>query len=281
MKAFIIFSFLVGHLVADQFSDYWYSGKSEVAVYELSQSRYGKEREGTMSLIYVTESFSKSKHVKLDYPQQAGKDKTTVMKLNYVKKYNTGLYPYSVMTSAFAEVGSGTLLKATTSVQEWCGHVFLQANKKGKNYHVKGFSYFESEGDESVNISKAKLEEELWVNLRNGANTIQEGSFEMVPSQEFLRLYHYPIEAQKAELQIENTETTKTITLSYEKPLKRTLTITQNKEFPNTITAWKEVIVKGGQKFETIAQLKSVNHIPYWQMNTPQYDGMRKEVGLE
>ena len=85
----------------EAFKNYWYAGKAEVNAYNLDQSRYGENRDGKAMLIFVTEGFSKSKQVKLDDPEAAGNDKVTVMKLNYTKNFVTGIYPYSMMLSAF------------------------------------------------------------------------------------------------------------------------------------------------------------------------------------
>ena len=84
-----------------QFNEYWYAGLAEVSGYDLLQSRYGEIHEGKAAMIFVTEPFSKKKQVKLDNPGQAGKDNTSVLKLNSTRKFLTGIYPYSMMTSVF------------------------------------------------------------------------------------------------------------------------------------------------------------------------------------
>ena len=48
-------------------------------------------------------------------------------------------------------------LKTTTSVQEWCGHTFTQLNRIRDGYLVLGLSYFESEGDETINLDLTNL----------------------------------------------------------------------------------------------------------------------------
>jgi len=201
MKTLFVYFSTALLLFSDQFSDYWYSGKAEVAVYDLQQSRYGKVREGTSVLIFVTEPFSKSKHVKLDYPSKAGKDKAPVLKMNRTKKYSTGLYPYSIMTSAFAEVESGNLLKASTSVQEWCGHTYLQANAKGKNdYAYTAHSYFESEGEQQEKIKNTALAESILLQLRLGK--LKAGKTTITPSQEQSRMLHIPYEPSEATVEV-------------------------------------------------------------------------------
>ena len=129
------------------FHNHWSQGRAEITSYELEQARYGDLHPGHAVLIFVTEDFSREKHVKLDAPQRAGADRAPVLKLNATRKFNTGVYPYSVMGSIFTPVdGSGTL-KVSTSVQEWCGHVYSQLNRADSGFRIEQRSYFESEGD--------------------------------------------------------------------------------------------------------------------------------------
>jgi len=88
--------------LSDEFKNYWYAGKAELSSYKLQQARYGEIHSGTAVLVFVTEDFSKSKQVKLDHPENAGNDKLPVLKLNFTKKFVTGIYPYSMMMSAFS-----------------------------------------------------------------------------------------------------------------------------------------------------------------------------------
>src|SRR5688500_3533552 len=76
-----------------QFKDYWHAGKAEVSSYHLNQSRYGESRRGKAVLIFVTEDLSKKLQVKLDDPSR--RNKINVLKLNFTKKFITGIYPYS------------------------------------------------------------------------------------------------------------------------------------------------------------------------------------------
>ena len=49
-------------------------------------------------LIFVTEDFSASKQVKLDRPEKVPSDAVKVLKLNATRKFNTGIYPYSILS---------------------------------------------------------------------------------------------------------------------------------------------------------------------------------------
>lgn len=135
-----------------QFNTHWYQGKAEITSYKLEQARYGEIHKGDAVLIFVTEDFSRSKQVKLDNPVQAGNDAVPVLKLNFTKKFNTGIYPYSMMLSVFTPVqieNYPRTLKATASSQEWCGHTFTQLNLRDNRYQAVLYSYFEDEGDQN------------------------------------------------------------------------------------------------------------------------------------
>ena len=127
-----------------EFRDYWHAGKAELNAYDLNQSRYGEDRAGKAVLIFVTEDLYKKKQVKLDDP--SGRNKINVLKLNFTKKFITGIYPYSMMLSVFTPVNrerEPSSIKATMSSQEWCGQVFTQVNLRGNRYIIKSHSYFE------------------------------------------------------------------------------------------------------------------------------------------
>jgi hypothetical protein len=124
-------------------------GKGNSLLTSSSKHAMGDSR-GLCRHHFVTEDFSKSKQVKLDRPEAAGADRLPVLKLNLVKKFNTGIYPYSLMLSVFSPVdisASTHAVKTVASVQEWCGMTFTQINNKNGKYETTWNSYFESEGD--------------------------------------------------------------------------------------------------------------------------------------
>ena len=167
-----------------EFNDYWYKGAAEITSYELEQARYGEIHQGYAALVFVTEPFSKRKHVKLDDPAQNKSDEVPILKLNTTKKFNTGIYPYSMMSSVFEPVDLAQYphaLKLTTSSQEWCGQTFLQLNNQSQTYEVDARSYFESEGDEHLSLAKAWLEDELWTRLRINPASLPVGNLSMIP----------------------------------------------------------------------------------------------------
>ena len=141
--------------LSETFKKYWYAGNAEITSYQLEMARYGEIREGKSVLVYVTEPFAAGKQVKAD---RSNPSNIPVLKLNATKKFLTGIYPYSIMTSSFYPVSNDQhAIKLTNSVQEWCGQVFAQLNNKSQ-FEVNSFSYFESEGDHQFKLDKAILE---------------------------------------------------------------------------------------------------------------------------
>ncbi len=269
---------------AGTFNDYWYTGKAEVISYKLKQSRYGEIHNGDAVLIFVTEPFSKSKQVKLDYPSRAGEDNITVMKLNYMKKFNTGLYPYSMMLSAFTPVDSyhhPKTLKVTTSVQEWCGHAYTQMNLAKGNYDINVFSYFEQEGDQKLTITGALLEDEIFNRIRLDYKSLPTSEFKMIPGLFFTRLKHKDLKPRKATAQLLENEGTFTYSLSFKED-DRTLDINFEKEFPYRVLGWKETYQgSGNNKLTTSAEMNKLLYTDYWTKNNTTDTYLRDSLSLQ
>src|SRR2546423_13573645 len=105
---------------ADDFWSHWGDGKAELDGYALVEPRYGHPRDGTAVLIFVTEDFSDSLRVKADPGRHPASDVYPVMKLNFVRDFQTGIYDYNVLTSVFARVAAGAfpVVKTSFSSQE-------------------------------------------------------------------------------------------------------------------------------------------------------------------
>ncbi len=257
-----------------EFKSYWYSGEAEVSTYKLEQSRYGELRDGICTLIYVTEDFNSEKQVKAD---QASEENVSVLKLNTVKKFVTGIYPYSIMQSTFfpLEGKKKQSLKVSSSIQEWCGHVFMQLNNRD-NFEIEGYSYFESEGDISKTIPKVTLENELWNILRINPTLLPTGDIKAIPSFEYLRLRHKPVKAYKAVAVIEKSDEMSTYNIQYPE-IERNLRITFSNTFPYAILGWSE---QNGIEPKTIAVKITSKKIPYWEKNGNKDLILRSELGL-
>lgn len=265
------------------FNDYWYSGNAEIASYSLEQSRYGELHSGNAVLIFVTEDFSKLKQVKLDYPSKNEEDKVSVLKLNFTKKFNTGIYPYSMMLSTFTPVESSrypNALKTTMSSQEWCGHVFSQMNLGDDHYDLSSYSYFESEGDTEIEAPAIILEDEIWSRIRLDYKSLPTGDFEMLPGLFHTRLLHKSYQSTKVNGSLAERENDFVYTLTFGQS-ERTLVISFEKVFPYKITGWKETSKGlGGKELTTIATLKKTLHTDYWNKNKNKHRHLRDSLGL-
>ncbi|WP_452603170.1 septum formation inhibitor Maf [Pontimicrobium sp. MEBiC06410] len=254
---------------SQEFNDYWYAGEAEISSYKLEQARYGEIRNGYAVLVYVTEPFLNDKQVKADYNNDTN---IPVLKLNSTKKFNTGIYPYSIMQSTFYPVSNNRhALKVSGSVQEWCGHVYTQINNRDQ-FDVTSHSYFESEADQDFSISKTHLENEIWTQLRINPKSLPVGTFKIIPSIEYVRLKHKKLKAYNASAKLKNGN----YTISYPE-LNRTLSINFTKTFPYTIESWEETINGLTTKATKLKTIKS----PYWSKNSNKDETLRKTLQLD
>ncbi|MDO5981886.1 septum formation inhibitor Maf [Flavivirga spongiicola] len=262
---------------SQEFKNYWYAGQAEISSYKLEQARYGEIRSGHAVLIYVTEDFLPNIQVKAD---RQNANSVSVLKLNATKKFNTGIYPYSIMQSTFYPVSNNKhAVKISSSMQEWCGHVYAQLNNK-EQFEIMSHSYFEGEADKSFNLDKAILENELWTQLRIDPKSLPTGDLEIIPSFEYNRLRHVPIKAYKALATMQEN----IYSISYPE-LNRTLSITFNPNFPHDILSWEEHFKSGfganAKVLKTKAtKLKTIKSA-YWGKNTNKDEILRKELHLQ
>ncbi|WP_372752482.1 septum formation inhibitor Maf [Mariniflexile sp.] len=263
----------------NQFNNYWYSGKAELNSYELKQSRYGEIRDGEVILVFVTEPFSLNKQVKLDNAKEAGSDKVSVMKLNQIRRFTTGIYDYSIINTTFTPIDSRKhphTLKLNTSIQEWCGQTFTQLNLKENSYLVQQFSYFEADGDTETNLPVTLLEDELMTRIRINNGQLPEGELDLIFSTIYSRFTHNKMKAAKAIISKTTTDTTIQYNIKYLN-YKRKVSIDVQKEFPYKILAWTE---DDGDGQITEARLKKTINEPYWQLKSNSDEAKRREMQL-
>jgi hypothetical protein len=266
----------------DLFKAYWYSGKAEVNSYELDQARYGENHKGHAVLIFVTEDISKSKQVKLDYPDKS-EDKLSVLKLNYVKNFTTGIYPYSMMQSVYTPVQRNEhnhTVKLSMSSQEWCGHVYAQLNLRGSVYEGVGHSYFEQEADSKFTLPVILLEDELFNLIRLGPSHLPLGEQHLIPGVFESRIKHETLKPQKANLTLRKEDAQFIYYISYPEA-GRNLTIYFNTDFPHQINSWEENMTDSYGKIQTTkAKLKKELYIDYWAKNKSEFLYLRDSLGL-
>ncbi|HSG31605.1 MAG TPA: hypothetical protein VLB82_08680 [Thermodesulfobacteriota bacterium] len=271
------------------FGDYWYKGKAEITSYKLQQARYGQINSGDAVLIFVTEDFSNSKQVKLDNLQSVPDDAVKVLKLNSTRKFLTGIYPYSIMTSVFSPVdfvSKPNAMKLTFSSQEWCGHVYTQANHKNNKYVISSYSYFESEGDAKTELDDALLEDELFTKIRLSPDSLPTGKIKIIPSLLFSRLKHFDLKVEDALAEKVASDSTNDL-VSYKvkyKNLQRTVRIDFLNKFPFEIIGWSEEYKSGFGANAKMLTTTATNHksimLDYWNKNSLDDEDLRKQLGL-
>ncbi len=255
-----------------EFDQYWFQSKAEITSYDLEQVRYGELRKGSATLIFVTEPFNTKKNVKSD--NGIGKTVQSVLKLNHIRNFNTGIYPYTIMTSSFTPVsqtGYGKTFKTTNMVQEWCGQVFTQLAKKGNQYDVHSYSYFEREGDKRFQIKSTLLEDEIFQLIRINPSILKEGEIHIIPAAHYLTLMHKETKAYKAKISIEEKNLNNVLTrtfIIYIPELNRKVTINSNASFPFEIESWEEEYpALSGKIMRTKATKRERMMIDYWNRN--------------
>jgi len=175
----------------------WSDGQAELSGYQLEQPRYGQMRAGQAILIYVTEPFSRKKRVKVDRYDPTNPDHFIALKLNFVRRFQTGVYDYAVMTSLFADPGqSMRTVKQTFSSQEWCGQVYEELLFDAKAVQIDTRSYFEGESERTIlKTIDASTIDSLWITARGlttGGPKAAAGVKDMIGSSVIRRLQHLP-----------------------------------------------------------------------------------------
>ncbi len=260
--------------------NYWYQGKAEISTFDVEQRRYGQMRRAQEIFVFVTEDFSAQKHVKLDHPETAGTDRVPVLKLNALRRFTTGIYDYSVMMSVFSPTGirPSRALKATWSIQDWCGQVFAQANRQpNESYRIRLFSYFESEGDREDALSADWLEDELWTALRLHPERFEQvENASVMPSMLFFRFKHQPLRPYTASIRIEKGERESALLLRYT-DLPRHVRIQFETAWPHRILSWEET--DNGQ-LTSRGTLRRILMSDYWNRNDNDSAPWRDSLGL-
>lgn len=263
-----------------EFHAYWHAGKAEVNSYALNQSRYGEVRKGKAVLIFVTEDLSKKQHVKIEDPSQ--RNKVNVLKLNFIKNFVTGIYPYSMMLSVFTPTNSEkdpASVKVAMSSQEWCGQVYTQLNLRGNRYAIKSHSYFEQEADRQFSVRQALLEDEIWNLIRLDRDKLPVGEVDMIPGLFYTALNHVDLKVKKAIAEKTVIKGDYVYTLRFPEE-QRTLSIRYAVSFPFKILGWKETWTEAEDTLETTATLDKTLFIDYWTKNKNEFLYLRDSLNL-
>jgi hypothetical protein len=272
------------------FADYWFQGKAEITRYKLAQMRYGEVHDGNAVLIFVTEDFLPEEQIKYEYGNTPD-DLVKVLKLNFTRKFYTGIYPYSMMTSIFSPVNRNakSTLKVTSTVQEWCGHTFMQLNLRENKYKGQLHSYFQNEGDREFELDKVLLEDEIWTNIRLNPQMLKTGDIKIIPGLQYQRLLHTPPMVVGARAELESISDIS----QYQKPLKiyrisyndlpRQLEIKFESQFPHQIISWEEKYITGSGAANELTTRAIRTHsimLDYWNKNNVENKKLLKDLGL-
>jgi hypothetical protein len=268
----------------------WYEGKAEISHYSLSQNRYRDVHPGEAVLVFVTEPFLTDKQVKNDQGQK--KNSCTVLKLNNLQRFTTGIYDYSVMTSVFTPDDLKKFphsLKMTSSSQDWCGQTFMQVNQAQDNFKIEVRSYFESEADQNLTLPTALLEDEIMTRLRMGPSALPLGTTLIYPSAMYIRLMHKPFKAYSAEAKLETYQgqdfkgdNLKVYQVQFPELGRKLELVFQDKE-PYLIEGWMDTYpsLSDKQMRTTLAKRTHTIWEAYWQKNGLKDSPLRKELGME
>lgn len=275
------------------FKSYWFRGQAELNRFELQQSRYGELHEGEAVMVFVTEPFLPDKQVKQDF----GNDPSVqVLKNNFYRRFYTGVYPYSIMTSTFTPaLTAGPTIKLTQTVQEWCGHVFAQLNLNDARdgFDATSYSYFQAEGDEKLALPGTLLEDDLYTRIRLGPDTLPTGQIDILPSVTYLRLAHKKWTVRQATATLSDPGQSdfsdapvRTYKIEYTNP-DRVLAIHFEAAFPYRVVGFEDTYEaifnpEGGQpeKLTTVGRLTKSIMLDYWTKNGTADAAWRDALGL-
>lgn len=278
--------------VADEFWAHWGDGKAELDGYALVEPRYGQLRAGTAVMIFVTEDFSDSARVKADPGRHPPSDVHPVMKLNFVRDFQTGIYDYNTLTSTFLRIDPGSapwaLDKTSFSSQEWCGHVYNQWLPRAGRLRGTSHSYFDGEADAAPELPfpvGGVLEDALPVLVRGlRGDWLQPGASVTVPflrSQLRTRLLHLPAAWGEATVRRAPSAapvktalgTLRAITYTVAEAGGDTLAFTVEEAAPHRLLAWKSSAGESGR-------ILGSARLPYWQMHDNGGEKALEQLGI-
>ena len=264
---------------------HWGDGKAELSGYAVKTSRYGAPREGRVVLIYVTEPMDRRNWIKDDAGDVPREERVNVIKLNHVLKFQTGIYPYSVMTSVFAPVDGKpgerfAPAKIAMSAQEWCGHVYQKVIARPDAFESELRSYFHADGDRDATVKLPPgtlYEDALLIQLRELDGPFAGGrdwAGPIVPSLWSQRKRHAALEPLKATIRRDSSTRdglpVTRFTLAYGSV---STTYEVEKAGPRRVLFWNS---SDGDE----ARLLKTTRLPYWQLHGPGDEKYLQQIGF-
>ena len=278
----------------DGFWQHWGDGSAELSTYDLVFARYGHAREGTAVAIFVTETFTHSLRVKADPGNHPESDTYPVMKLNLMEDFPTGVYDYNLMTSSFIALVErdgrprGHTTKVTHSMQEWCGHTWVQLvfDRDRARYELR--SYFDGEADQDRTLeapADALTEDTLMLWARELAGPfLAPGSSTTRPLLDGAtrqRIEHRAPQWRQAKLHRADTVESVEVAAGRFAVQERWVEVEGEVVWrfavevvaPHRLVRWENAM---GQRGELVA----TQRLPYWQLNGPDGRGALESIGL-
>lgn len=265
---------------SSRFSAAWRDGLAEVAAYRGTAMRYGAPRDAEAVLIFVTEPLDRRTLVKDD--DAPASERLDVLKLNFALRFQTGIYPYSVLTSVFAptDVFDGERFspaKISFGEQDWCGGTSATVWPDDDALVERSSSYFASEGDVSARADLPRgtlYEDALYIQLRELDGPFADGGDwegSIVQSLWHARRDHHPIAAEHASITREDLEDRTRFTLRAEGGYERTFDVARDDA--HTLLAFRST---DGDDF----RLAGHERLAYWELHDPGEESYRAAIGL-
>ncbi len=289
-----------GGAVEPTFDAWWHDGRAELDGYHLVESRYGAPRRAQAVMVFVTEPFSASRHVKLDDPSKHPGDLVDVLKLNLVRDFQTGIYDYNTMASLFVRTADFEPVKLSFSSAEWCGHVYEELNFAAHSVARQTFSYFEGEsgGATVARPTGGIVEDALYVLVRGLRGPwLKPGERRRLPflSSPFVRrLSHQPMSwgtatvsrrARGAHVSVP-AGTFEADVYDVATSDGRTGRFEVERAYPHRIVRWRWSRPMGGDRDRFLGaietgELSGTLRARYWELNRPGDERYLQALGLE
>ena len=133
-------------------SDLWDDGLAELSYYDAVDTIYGKPRKYTCVMLLNREWLLPYQRVKAERPDPAA-GHIPVLKLNVAEQIPTENYNYRRLTTLFLNRESMLPEKLAATSQEWCGSTFRQFQWNSGQVRIRGFGYFEDEGEKEWTVT--------------------------------------------------------------------------------------------------------------------------------
>jgi len=272
---------------ADPFDAWWHDGKAELDGYHLVVSRYGQDRRGSAVMIFVTEPFSASKHVKVDDYRKNPSDVIDVLKLNLVRDFQTGIYDYNTMVSTFVRSSNLEPVKIVFSSMEWCGSVYEELIFGAKEIRGSYASYFENESGPVVlaRPTGGLTEDELFIRVRGLHRDFlaagERRTVPFLPGAFYSRLSHHRQEWIQASVSRSKEPVAVTVAAGTFNAMLYDIQTSDGRAGQFWIEdAYPHRIVKWSLPPDISGELAGSQRLEYWRLNAEGGEKYLKDLGL-